>query len=77
MTNENTAPNLARALARALYRDDMSRADETPVERDGYKAYAGWLAASTAASDTDTQGDLLAVDRDDFAAAWNALVEAR
>lgn len=65
----------AKKLARELYRDDMSRANEVPVATDGYKAYDGWLQAASDAGDTDTREALLSVDRDDFAAAWNESVE--
>lgn len=61
-------------LARALYRDDVSRADEVPVQRDGGRAYDGWVTAAADAGDTDTATDLAGVDRADFAAAWDALV---
>lgn len=71
-TTENS---IVAKLARQLYRDDLSRADEAPIQRDGRKAYDGWLQASRDAGDTETRDALLAVDRDDFAAAWDALVE--
>jgi len=66
----------AKKLARDLYNDDMSRADEVPVERDGHKAYDGWLRGSGEAGDRDTSEALAAVDRDEFAAAWEDLVDA-
>ena len=53
----------------------MSRADEVPVQRDGYRAYDGWRQASSDAGDADTREALEAVDRDDFAAEWTALAE--
>jgi hypothetical protein len=65
----------ASKLARQLYTDDLSRADEVPVQRDGHRAYDGWLRAASEAGDRDTREALEAVDRDAFAAAWNALVE--
>jgi len=65
-----------KKLARDLYRDDMSRADEVPVQQDGHRAYDGWLAASSDAGDRDTADALRATDREEFAAAWNELVEA-
>lgn len=65
----------AGTLARALFRDDMDRADETPVERNGYKAFDGWLQAAKDAADTQTRDALLGVDRDAFARAWGELVE--
>jgi hypothetical protein len=65
----------AKKLARQLYRDDLSRADEVPVERDGAKAYDGWLQASSDAGDSDTIDALESVDRDDFAAEWDRLTD--
>lgn len=66
----------AARLARQLYRDDKSRADEVPVATDGRKAYDGWLRASSDAGDTDTREALESVDRDAFAEAWAEAVEA-
>lgn len=63
----------ASRLARRLYRDDLSRANEVPVERDGAKAYDTWVTGARAAGDQDTIDALAAVDRDEFAAAWEAL----
>lgn len=63
----------AKRLAETLYQDDMSRADEVPVERDGHRAYDGWVRASATAGDRDTAEALEHVDRDEFAAAWDAL----
>jgi hypothetical protein len=63
----------AKRLAEALYQDDMSRADEVPVGRDGHRAYDGWVRASATAGDRDTAEALEHVDRDEFAAAWDAL----
>ena len=68
-------PKAAAKLARDLYRDDMSRADEVPVQRDGRKAYNRWLEGSSDACDTDTKDALLSVDRNDFAVAWEECVE--
>lgn len=65
----------AKKLARQLYRDDLSRADEVPVQRDGYRAYDTWLQASSDAGDTYTREALESVDRDEFAAAWGECVE--
>ena len=67
----------AEKLAKILYTDDMGRADEVPVERDGLRAYDGWVRASGQAGDRQTADDLAAVDRAEFAAAWDALVEAQ
>ena len=66
--------NNAACLARRLFRDDFSRADEVPVETNGYRAYDGWLQASTDAGDSETREALESVDRDAFAAAWAARV---
>jgi hypothetical protein len=63
----------ARKLARQLYRDDESRADEVPVERDGRIAYERWLQASRDAGDSDTREALEAADRAEFEAEWNIL----
>lgn len=68
-----TKSETAAKLASALYRDDMSRADEVPVETDGLRAYDGWLCAAGEAGDSDTSEALRAVDRYDFAAAWERL----
>lgn len=67
----------AKKLASQLYRDDLSRADEVPVQLDGYRAYDGWMQASSDAGDTDTRKELESVDRDEFAMAWNELAETR
>ena len=66
-----------KKLARDLYRDDMSRADEVPLQQDGHRVYDGWLQASSDAGDRDTADALRAADRDEFASAWNELVEAK
>ena len=66
----------AEKLAETLYRDDLGRASEVPVERDGHKAYAGWLKGAHAAGDSDTLAALQSVDEDDFARAWERLVQA-
>lgn len=65
----------ARTLAGRLYRDDTSRAPEVPVEQDGARAYDGWVRAAATAGDSDTSADLDAVDRAEFAAAWDDLIE--
>ena len=67
----------AEQLAKILFSDDLSRADEVPVERDGGHAYDAWERAAGQAGDEQTSTDLAAVDRAAFAAAWDALVEAR
>lgn len=64
----------SKQLARQLFRDDMSRADEVPVQRDGAKAYAGWVRAASDAGDRDTLAALKECDADDFAEEWNRLV---
>lgn len=64
----------AAKLARELYSDDLSREPEQPIQRDGGKAYDAWLQSARDGGDTDTRDALLAVDRADFAAAWNAIV---
>jgi hypothetical protein len=66
----------SKRLARQLYRDDMSRADEVSVQRDGHKAYEGWVRASSDAGDRDTRDALEAADQDAFAAEWDRLVAA-
>ena len=66
----------AKKLARQLYRDDLSRANEVPVQPNGYRAYDGWLQASSDAGDTDTREALESVDRDEFAMAWEECIEA-
>lgn len=63
----------SKKLARQLYRDDVSRADEVPVQRDGRKAYEGWVQASSDAGDRDTLEALEAADPDAFAAEWSQL----
>lgn len=65
----------ARTLARQLLADDQERADEVPVQQDGHRAYDGWVKASSDAGDRDTADALAAVDRDEFAAAWEAALE--
>jgi len=67
---------LAERIAKILFSDDMSRADEVPVERDGGRAYDAWRRAAGQAGDQRTAADLAAVDRTAFAAAWEALVRA-
>lgn len=67
----------ARKLARQLFRDDMSRAPEVPVTRDGHAAYDGWRRAAGEAGDRETVDALRSVDRDEFAAAWEAALEAQ
>lgn len=62
-----------RRLARRLYRDDLSRADEVPVEPDGLRAYDGWLRAATDAGDWQNRNELRAADRHAFAREWNRL----
>lgn len=64
--------NASSKLARQLYKDDESRGDI--MQRDGLLAYQEWLQGSKDAADTDTRDALLAVDRLEFAAEWNALV---
>ena len=64
----------SRQLARQLFRDDMSRADEVPLVREGRKAYSTWLRAASDARDRDTLEALEAVDEDVFAAEWDRLV---
>lgn len=64
----------SKKLARQLYRDDMSRADEVPVARDGETAYDGWVRAASEAGDRDTAEALESADRDAFAAEWDRLV---
>ena len=66
----------AQKLARDLYDNDMERADEVPVERDGRKAYDGWSKGASDAGDHYTTAALAEVDRDEFAAAWEALIAA-
>ncbi len=66
----------AKKLARQLFNDDLSRADETPVERDGHKAYAAWLGSASDAGDTETREALESVDVDEFAQAWHALARS-
>jgi hypothetical protein len=66
----------AAKLALQLYRDDLGRAEDVPVTTDGYRAYDGWLRASSDAGDTETREALEGVDRDDFATAWEALTSA-
>lgn len=66
----------ARDLAVDLYRDDLRRANEVPVATDGHKAYDGWMRASSDAGDTETRAALESVDRDKFAAAWEAYRDA-
>jgi hypothetical protein len=63
----------AENLAKILYTDDLGRAPEVPVERDGGRAYDAWQRAAGQAGDEKTVTDLAAVDRADFAAAWNRL----
>lgn len=65
----------ANKLARQLHNDDMLRADEVPVQRDGHKAYDGWFRAASDAGDRDTLETLESVDREEFAAVWNRLTE--
>lgn len=77
----------SRKLARELFDDDMSRVENADdvrggsvtvtVERDGHKAFEGWLQASRDAGDHETRDALLAVDRDVFAGEWNALSGCR
>lgn len=68
------APQTARKLARELYSDDLSREPEVPIQRDGGKAYDAWLGSASDGCDTDTRDALMAVDRADFAAAWETIV---
>lgn len=65
----------AKQIAEILFNDSMSRADEVPIEDDGHAAYDKWQRSAGEAGDEDTIRDLRAVDRDDFAAAWNELRE--
>jgi len=67
--------NTAKSLARTLIADDMSRADETPVERDGAKAVAGWLQSAHDAGDSDTYEAIEACGADAVARAWDALID--
>jgi hypothetical protein len=55
----------------------MSRSDEVPVEQDGAKAYDNWERAAGQAGDAQTCADLAVVERAEFAAAWEALVDGR
>jgi hypothetical protein len=64
----------AERLAKLLFDDDMGRADEVPIERDGSRAYDAWVRAAGQAGDEQTSSDLASVDRDAFAAAWDGLV---
>lgn len=66
----------AKKLARQLYNDDLERTPEVPIQADGHRAYDTWLACASDSNDADTREALEAVDRDEFAAAWTALVEA-
>ncbi len=66
----------AEKLAKSLFADDMGRADDVPVERDGERAY-GWVRAAGEAGDRETATALAGVDRSEFAAAWDALVEVQ
>lgn len=65
----------AKQLAKILFTDDSGRAPEVPVERDGHRAYAGWVRAAGEAGDADTSRDLAAVDEDEFAAEWDRLAK--
>jgi len=67
----------AEKLAKSLFADDLGRADDVPVERDGERAYDGWVRAAGEAGDRETATALAGVDRSEFAAAWDALVEAQ
>ena len=64
----------AAQVARVLYDDDMSRADEVPVERDGATAIAGWMRSAGEAGDTDTVDDIRAAGESAVAAAWDAII---
>ena len=64
----------AEKLAEHLYKDDQSRADEVPVCSDGGEAYDNWWNAASNAGDHETLEALEAVDRDDFAEAWDTCV---
>ncbi len=59
------------ALVRKLYAQDTANG---PVQPDGRKAYAGWLAASFQAGDAVLNDALFATRPRDFADAWEALV---
>lgn len=73
---KTTIEAASKKLARQLYRDDMSCADEVPVARDGEKAYDGWVRAAGEAGDRDTAEALESADRDVFAAEWDRLIAA-
>jgi len=67
----------SKKLAHQLFRDDLSRAEEVAVERNGRRAYEAWLAASSDAGDGETREALEAADEDEFAAEWERMVGER
>jgi hypothetical protein len=58
-------------LVRRLYAQDTANG---PVQPDGRKAYAGWLAASFQAGDAALNDALFATRPRDFAAVWESLI---
>ena len=58
-------------LVRTLYAQDTANG---PVQPDGRKAYAGWLAASFQAGDVALNDALFNTRPRDFADVWEALV---
>ena len=67
----------SRKLARQLFDDDMSRADEVPICTDGSRAFRKWADAASNAGDRETYAALKAVDSDIFAAEWDRLYRTR
>lgn len=75
----NSEKLTVQELVQILFSQDKEIADENgcDVEKDGLKAYDGWLQASSSAGDSQTRKNLKSVDRIEFAQAWEDLAWAQ